>query len=147
LDSEFKAPVTADTKITADTTIYAKWEAMEYTLTFETNGGSTISSVKLPYEALIGINHSTTKANHVFKGWYLDSEFKAPVTADTKITADITIYAKWSEDKKPIIVDPETKKPILPTTGVSSILLYSYSIVLIGAGLRLISKKKEKYDK
>ncbi len=147
LDAAFTTSVTAESKLTADTTIYAKWEAVDYTLTFETNGGTAIAAKQLPYETLIGMTHETTKANHKLVGWYLDAAFTTSVAAETKLTADTTIYAKWEENESPVkpgIKDPDKNKPTLPTTGVQSTTLTLYTVVAVGLMLVLISTRKKK---
>lgn len=70
-----------------------------YTVTYETNGGSTLSPVNVRKgndpDLFIG-KQIPVKANEVFEGWYLDSSFNEPYS-NTKIDkmTDFTLYAKW----------------------------------------------------
>ena len=68
-----------------------------YTLTFETNDGSTIAPLTNQSENTV-INLSDietpTRQNYDFVGWYSDPELQNPVTSVT-MTDNITVYAKW----------------------------------------------------
>ena len=95
--------------VSADTTVYAKWDAAKYTLSFETNGGSTINSLPASSEVTVSLTqYIPTKAGYQFGGWYSDKELTQPVS-EIKLTGDITIYAKWTE--QPVV-------SVLPFTDV-----------------------------
>ncbi|MBP3285109.1 MAG: InlB B-repeat-containing protein [Clostridia bacterium] len=68
------------------------------TVSFESNGGSTVSSKLLSYGETYGTLVTPTKNGHVFQGWYADSELTEPVTSETSMTktVDHTLYAKWN---------------------------------------------------
>lgn len=90
-------------------TIYAKWLLDEegndnpgditYTLTFETNGGSSISPITIEQGSSITIPSVPEKPDYIFDGWYIDNNIFAQ-SADTLFTAgitqDTTLYAKWT---------------------------------------------------
>lgn len=84
-------------KITSNTTLYAKWEANQYTISFNSNGGSTVSTVVASYHSLITAPTSPTKAGYNFSGWYKDANFTNAwsFTAD-KVTGDLTLFARWT---------------------------------------------------
>lgn len=86
--------------------VYAQWGA-PYKITFETNGGGTITDVK--YTEKDGkINASTLPTpptpptDKVFAGWYLTNNFSGnPVGIDTPpCTEPPTLYAKWVDPIK-----------------------------------------------
>lgn len=85
---------------TGDKIFYAKWSTIEYTITFETNGG-TLEEKVITYnvESPDIILPIIQKDGYEFKGWYTDSEFTAE--AVTKVTAGSTgdkiFYARWEE--------------------------------------------------
>ena len=70
-----------------------------FNITFEENGGSTISDIeeatKLPNPLPI-----PTKENYTFLGWYYDSDFTNEAFADDPLTTDVTLYAKWGKKNK-----------------------------------------------
>ena len=77
-----------------ETTIYLP------TVSFNTNGGSDITSFQTD---VISYEPKTTKENHVFDGWYLDSTFNSPVTYPLEIKYDTVLHAKW------LLIKSETK--------------------------------------
>lgn len=81
--------------------IFARWTAYRYTITFDANGGAfpggatTQDRGGVEYGSAIGGTFPTPiRANHVFGGWLVDDKF---ITATTKYkwTDDITAYALW----------------------------------------------------
>ncbi len=89
--------------ISGTTTLYAKWDAapVEFTVTFNTNGGTTIPSQTVAYGELINPVDAPTKAataaeTYTFAGWYKDVEFQSVFNPATDtITGTTTLYAKW----------------------------------------------------
>lgn len=69
----------------------------EYTVSFNSQGGSTVESKIADYNTLITAPTSPTKVGYTFGGWYKDSvcitEWNFEVD---KVTEDTTLYAKWS---------------------------------------------------
>jgi len=72
--------------------------AQEFTITFESNGGSEIASVNRYNNAAVGELPSPTKADATFEGWFTDEELTNPFSIDTILIKDITLYAKWKSD-------------------------------------------------
>ena len=71
----------------------------EYTVTYETNGGSAVASAKVARGGLVTRPEDPTKAIDVFEGWFADEELTTPWNFETdKVVADTTLYAKWSHN-------------------------------------------------
>ena len=70
-----------------------------YTVAFETNGGSAISNKKIEKGKKAAKPSDPTKEGYVFAGWYSDAGFKTEYDFDEGVTSNITIYAKWTENK------------------------------------------------
>ena len=95
--------------ISSATTIYAKWNTTtnEYTVTFNTNGGSSVDSQSVAYGSKVNEPTEPTRDadssnNYEFAGWYRDSALNYEFDFDNAtITSATTIYAKW--DATPII--------------------------------------------
>src|SRR5690554_7136806 len=82
-------------KVTTDITLYAKWIINQYTITFNSNGGSSVSSITQDYlHAALPIS-DPTKVGYTFAGWYSDSNLSTAYTFTTMPAEDITLYAKW----------------------------------------------------
>lgn len=72
--------------------------ANTYVVIFELNGGkcSVEYIPNVQHDATISLP-TPTKDGYTFKGWYQDSSFTIPFTNSTKITNNITLYAKWEQ--------------------------------------------------
>lgn len=81
---------------TTESTLYAVWEIEQYTVSFETDGGSAVASQTVTYGEHAVKPADPTKAAFWFAGWYTET---APETAydfaNTAIKGDTTLYAVW----------------------------------------------------
>ncbi len=70
----------------------------EYNLTFNSNGGSSISKVTAAPETTVKLTdaHIPTKVGHTFDGWYLQPDFSGSKVVSVLLTDDVTLYAKWN---------------------------------------------------
>ncbi len=74
-------------------------ETTEYTVTFQSNGGSAVASVTVEENGKVTEPTAPTKENYVFGGWFKDSECtEAWVFATDTVQGDITLYAKWTAE-------------------------------------------------
>jgi len=83
----------------AAVTLYAKWTANTYTVTFNANGGTTPTASKsVTYASTYGTLPTPTRDGHTFKGWFTATSGGTQVTASTtvSITAAQTLYAQWT---------------------------------------------------
>ena len=84
----------------ADATYYANVSKtkQQYTITFQTNGGTAISTVTLEYgQTLSAPTTDPTKADHRFAGWYTDTALQTAVAWPITVTENKTLYAAWNE--------------------------------------------------
>ena len=100
---------TATFTITEDTTIVANFaqkssgggggsSVTKYALTFDTNGGSTVTKVTKAAGTTIDLsNYTTTKEGYTFAGWYADEDLTNAVSS-VKLTKNTTVYADWTKD-------------------------------------------------
>ena len=79
--------------VTGTTTLYAKWDAN--TVTFNTNGGSSISDQTITNEAAATRPVNPTRNSYVFDYWYTDMECTVPYNFTTGVTSSITLHTKW----------------------------------------------------
>ena len=78
-----------DTPVTADVTLYAKWTANRYTITFDTDGGSEMEAITQDYGTAITAPEDPTRTGYTFAGW--DAEIP-----ETMPAGDMTIKAQWT---------------------------------------------------
>ena len=75
-------------------TVKAQWEINQYTITFDTNGGSEIAPITQDYGTEITAPDDPTRKGYTFKGW--DREIPETMPAE-----NITITARWKDTEKP----------------------------------------------
>jgi len=82
----------------ADLALYAQWTIKTYTVTFNSVGGSPVTTQNIDYEGTATEPNEPTRADFVFRGWYRDSEFANPWDFGVDVvTSDTVLYAKWAE--------------------------------------------------
>ena len=67
----------------------AQFEAVQYTITFDTAGGSEVASITQAYDTAVTAPESPTKTGYTFAGW--DVEIPTTMPAE-----NITITAQWT---------------------------------------------------
>ena len=75
-------------------TVKAQWKINQYTITFDTNGGSEIAPITQDYGTEITAPDNPTRKGYTFKGW--DKEIPETMPAE-----NITITARWRDTEKP----------------------------------------------
>lgn len=79
----------------------------QYTVTFDTNGGSKVQSVKANKNAWLKKPENPIKEGYVFDGWFKDETLKDEYVFTSRVTTNFTLYAKWSEDESYVTDEPE----------------------------------------
>ena len=104
------SPVTAigDTE-TGNKEYWAKWEINQYTITFDTVGGSTVASITQDYGTAIAAPADPTREGYTFIGW--DKEIPSTMPAENMI-----ITAKWKVNQYTITFDSNGGSEIAPIT-------------------------------
>ncbi len=72
-------------------------EVTQYTVSFNSNGGSSVSSVIYDEGENASAPADPTKTNFIFDGWYYDSALTNKVTWPFEVSSSMTLYAKWME--------------------------------------------------
>ena len=100
-------------KVEGDTVLFAGWEQnvsveiVEYTVTFQPNNGSAITTVKVEEGALVPRPALPTREGYAFTGWYKDTGLTEGWNFEIdRATSDMTLYGSW---KKEEVVDPNDK--------------------------------------
>lgn len=92
-DSSLTVPAEFPLILTADTTLYAKWQRI-YSINFVTNGGTSVQTMQT---SCIQSSPQSTKTDASLEGWYTDEGCTSgnKVTFPYTVSSDITLYAKW----------------------------------------------------
>ena len=90
-------------------TVKAQWEINQYTITFDTNGGSEIAPITQDYGTEITVPDNPTRKGYTFKGW--DKEIPETMPAE-----NITVKAQWEINQYTITFDTNGGSEIAPIT-------------------------------
>ena len=106
----------------------------ECTISFESNGGSSVSAIKVEYGKTASKPADPTRSGYTFDGWFADSYLKVSFDWTQSITADWTLYAGWtggapstsSEDSS----EPATSSESIPAESSDTSIEPSGSLTL-----------------
>ena len=133
----FKTSNFASINSTSDITLYAKWTAATYTVTFDANGGSVDTPSKpVTYSMTYGNLPVPTRTDYVFSGWYTDKTNGTKISEGSKvtITANQTLYAHWTDGTYNVTLNSQS------ATSSGTPTLYAY----YGQGIFIDSSHKKK---
>lgn len=107
------------TPIIKDISLYAYYEATEYTVTFM-NEALLYYTCSATYNSTISFPISPTKKGYIFKGWSSKEQEYVAFTSNHKIFEDITLYAFYTEEISiTLIIDSKETKI---TVGLGSLI-------------------------
>ena len=89
------------------TTITAQWTINQYTITFDTAGGSEIDSIEQDYDTAITAPDAPTKEGYTFIGWDTTVPKKMPAK-------DMTVKARWQINRYKTTFDTDGGSEIDP---------------------------------
>jgi uncharacterized repeat protein (TIGR02543 family) len=78
---------------------YLVWDDINdngYTITYQTNGGSQISSVTKKYKEKLSAPANPVRVGYTFEGWYSDEKLKEKYSFTTMPANNLILYAKWT---------------------------------------------------
>lgn len=86
--------------VTEAMTLTAKWQLNQYTITFDTAGGSEVAPITQDYGTTITAPAAPTRTGYTFAGW--DREIPTAMPAE-----NMTITARWQVNQYTITFKPE----------------------------------------
>lgn len=89
--------------VATDLTLTAKWQVNQYTITFDTAGGSEVAPITQDYGTTITAPANPAKTGYTFAGW----DKTIPTTMPA---GDMTITARWTENRVIVIIRPDDSK-------------------------------------
>lgn len=103
-DEAHKTKFDFNTPITGNTTVYAKWTANDYEVSFVTEHGDPPTSQNVQYNGTADNPGKLSVEGYTFDGWYADENRTIEFNFNTPITGDTKVYAKW-EKNAPVLPD------------------------------------------
>jgi uncharacterized repeat protein (TIGR02543 family) len=95
--------------VAGDMTLYAKWVANQYTITFDSAGGSYIAPITQDYSSAVTAPANPTRAGYTFNGWL-------PVVPTIMPLGGDYLVAQWSINQYTITFDSAGGSYIAPIT-------------------------------
>ena len=115
---------------TATVTIYAQWAIVQYTVTYNGNGGSTPSSATVNAGSATTLPTST-RANFTFGGWYTAASggsFVGGAGASYTPPSSITLYAQWVAIPIPNISSITVTGNVTAGVTISAVMTNTFSV-------------------
>ena len=108
-----ETPYDFDNAVTENITLTAKWsEAVQvYVVTFDSDGGSKVPAQEVERDGKAARPKDPVKDGYAFAGWYLG---ETQYNFDARVTADITLKAKWSKNSVTPPAAPTLSVPEIP---------------------------------
>ena len=120
---EVKFTDKAEVTLTSNSTLYAIWERIIYTVSFDSNGGHVDL---LPAKVKAGESYELpmyggTRTGYTFKGWGNSKTTTEYLTAGTSITpeSDMTVYAVWTINSYDIVFNANTGDGTMPNQALN----------------------------
>lgn len=84
--------------IKSNTTVYAKWTAKDYKVSFITEHSDAPASQNVPYNETAKDPGKLSAEGYTFDDWYTDATYTTKFDFNTPITGDTKVYAKWEKN-------------------------------------------------
>ena len=97
-DAEFTSSVVTELKVgtSGKITLYAHYSVNQYTISFESNGGTSVAPIMQNYATNVTAPEAPSKNGYTFAGWYSNASLTSKYTFSTMPADNITLYAKWN---------------------------------------------------
>ena len=95
-DSEFTQVYDLNALVNSNFTLYAKYDRAEFSVTFDSKGGSDVKEEKVLYEGQIKEPQNPSRTGYIFAGWFIDSNCTQTYDFNTPVINSFTLYAGWT---------------------------------------------------
>ena len=92
---DFSKPIKADVRL------YAHWTANVNAVSFDSQGGSTVTTQKVKSGEKVAKLADPTRAGYSFAGWYTAANGGSKYDFSKPIKADVRLYAHWTKNAQP----------------------------------------------
>ena len=103
--------ITENLEVLSDTPIVAKWTINQYTISFNSDGGTAVNSITQDYNTAVTAPADPSKTGYTFDGWYLNN---VKYTFTTMPAENIELKAKWNANQVEITFDSDGGTAVEP---------------------------------
>jgi uncharacterized repeat protein (TIGR02543 family) len=89
-------PYTFTTMPSQNITLYAGWTINQYTITFDSNEGTSVTAITQDFDTAVSAPTNPTRTGYTFAGWFSDEALTSAYTFSTMPSQATTLYAKWT---------------------------------------------------
>ena len=141
-DSLTTAPYDFEAGVTGNITLYAKWIPNTYIVTFNSNGGSTVTQQTIKHGSKAETPAVPTRDGYQFVCWHIQGVEDA-FDFNTAITSNITLVATWNEiAREKRVVTLEANGGVIGYPSIS----VDYDTKLSQASIPTITKEGYKFE-
>lgn len=99
-------------------------------VTFESNGGSAVESLTVPWGEAIAAPQEPTREGYDFGGWFANYDLTRPWDFTAAVTHDMTLYAAW--------------QPVAVVASPSPAVIVAIAVALLAAAVWGVSRLRKK---
>ena len=99
----------------ANVTLTAVWTPITYTVTFNSEGGSSVANMSGLDGTTITLPSAPTYAGYTFDGWFAAASGGSALTSPYTLAGSVTLYAQWTAN---IVVAPSVPINAAPPAGL-----------------------------
>ncbi|MDR1302270.1 MAG: InlB B-repeat-containing protein, partial [Treponema sp.] len=119
------SPFTYSSSVNHDITVYAQWTSIQYTVTFDADGGSPATETrKVTNGSSVGSSNmpsEPTRSGYTFGGWYTEQNGSgSSFTYSSTVNGNMTVYANWTISQYTVTFDADGGNPPTQSRGVNS---------------------------
>ncbi|MFP1678364.1 InlB B-repeat-containing protein [Alloalcanivorax sp. C16-2] len=103
------SPAVPTTVPAQNLTLTAQWQVNQYTITFNSNGGSAVGALTQDYGSAVSAPSAPTREGHTFTGW-------SPAVPATVPAQNLTLTAQWDVNAYTLSFDSAGGTPVAPLT-------------------------------
>lgn len=119
-DQEYSDKYDFNTPVNNELKLYAKWEIVDYYISFDSQGGSPTPKEQMKHYGDYVTEPSGTdvpsRSGYTFAGWYTDKEGTEKYNFNSPVVSDLVLYAKWNPNKYIVTFDARGGRVPSPTT-------------------------------
>jgi len=115
-DKELTKAADLTQPVTKNISYYGKFQATTYTVTFDSDGGSTVASATVSHGSKVTKPADPTKDGYVFGGWYAG---ETAYDFDKAVTGALTLKAKWNSNNVTVTFDSDGGSAVASATVTS----------------------------
>lgn len=127
--------------VTAPVSLFARWQPLSYTVTYNTHGGSSVANGTYATGNTISLPAAPTRSGFTFAGWFTSSTGGSPLgsTYSPLGTGNITLHAQWTSNTS-VAIQPAATTVALARTGSQMAELIGVFGITTVAGLLLLAQ-------